>query len=172
MSQNWSLVCALIEIVVETITIAIYAITFWRIRSKRKLTKVMDTRDKARSDLYLAQLRMQSAPNTPGFRGLKSAAKPSFGAHVSGPELEKGGAGAEDVEYARRHELAFGGGTAGLAPGPRISVTGATPVVVQDGFEEREHGHFAAVEGEQLYESVPIPGQYAPTAAENEARDY
>lgn len=43
--------------------------------------KSMDMRDKARSDLYLAQLRSQSAPNTPGF-GPKS---PSF-ASVYGPK--------------------------------------------------------------------------------------
>jgi len=65
--QNWSLVCAIIEIVVETITIAIYGIVFYRYYSLRRLRKSMATRDRARSDLYLAQLRSQSAPNTPGF---------------------------------------------------------------------------------------------------------
>jgi hypothetical protein len=43
----------------------------------------MDMRDKARSDLYLAQLRTQSAPNTPGF-GPKS---PAFSQYVLSPRF-------------------------------------------------------------------------------------
>ena len=65
--QSWSLVCIIIEIVVEAMVILLYAIVFYRYYTKRRLHKSMDTRDKARSDLYLAQLRTQSAPNTPGF---------------------------------------------------------------------------------------------------------
>lgn len=65
--QDWSLVCCIIEIVVEIIVIAIYGVVFYRFYSKNRLRKTMDARDKARSDLYLAQLRSQSAPNTPGF---------------------------------------------------------------------------------------------------------
>lgn len=64
--QNWSLVCCLIEVIVEVITISIYAVVFYRYYSKRRLRKSMAKRDTARSDLYLAQLRSQSAPNTPG----------------------------------------------------------------------------------------------------------
>lgn len=62
--QNWSLICIIIEIVVEVISITLYSVIFYRYYSKRKLHKSMDLRDKARSDLYLAQLRSQSAPNT------------------------------------------------------------------------------------------------------------
>jgi hypothetical protein len=65
--QNWALVCCIIEVVVEVLCIIIYGIVFYRFWSKRKLRKSMAVRDKARSDLYLAQLRSQSAPNTPGF---------------------------------------------------------------------------------------------------------
>ncbi|KAB8337041.1 hypothetical protein FH972_021345 [Carpinus fangiana] len=64
--QNWSLICCLIEVVVEVLTILIYGVVFYRYYSKRKLRKSMAVRDRARSDLYLAQLRSQSAPNTPG----------------------------------------------------------------------------------------------------------
>ena len=64
--QNWSLICCIIEVVIEVVTIAIYGITFYRYYSKRRLRKTMQARDKARSDLYLAQLKSQSAPNTPG----------------------------------------------------------------------------------------------------------
>lgn len=73
--QNWSLICIIIEVVIEAISIILYSVVFYRYYSKRKLTKSMDLRDRARSDLYLAQLRSQSAPNTPGF-GPKS---PSWG---------------------------------------------------------------------------------------------
>lgn len=71
----------IIEVVLEAISITLYSIVFYRYYSKRRLMKSMDVRDKARSDLYLAQLRTQSAPNTPGF-GPKS---PSF-APVYGPK--------------------------------------------------------------------------------------
>jgi hypothetical protein len=80
-TQSWSLICCIIEVVVETITILIYGIVFYRYYSKRKLRKAMDVRDHARSDLYLAQLRSQSAPNTPGF-GPQS---PSFSTHLKSP---------------------------------------------------------------------------------------
>lgn len=71
----------IIEVVVEVISITLYSVVFYRYYSKRRLMKSMDMRDKARTDLYLAQLRTQSAPNTPGF-GPKS---PSF-ASVYGPK--------------------------------------------------------------------------------------
>jgi len=67
--NNWALICIIIEIVVEAVCITLYSIVFYRYWSKRRLHKSMDNRDKARSDLYLAQLRSQSAPNTPGFGG-------------------------------------------------------------------------------------------------------
>lgn len=84
----------------ETLTILIYGIIFYRYHSKRKLRRTIDIRDRARSDLYLAQLRSKSAPNTPGF-GPQS---PSYNAHMSalessnaikGHDLENG---VEDVE--------------------------------------------------------------------------
>jgi len=81
--QSWSLVCCIIEVVVETITILIYGIIFYRYYSKRRLRKSMDIRDRARSDLYLAQLRSQSAPNTPGFGPLS----PSYSQHMKSPRF-------------------------------------------------------------------------------------
>ncbi|EAS28749.3 uncharacterized protein CIMG_07495 [Coccidioides immitis RS] len=65
--QDWVLVCIVIEVVVDTITVAIYAVVFYRFWTKHKLRKSMYARDKARSDLYLANLRSQTAPNTPGY---------------------------------------------------------------------------------------------------------
>ncbi|KAL6868398.1 hypothetical protein J3F83DRAFT_714670 [Trichoderma novae-zelandiae] len=65
--QNWTLICIIIEVVLEVISILLYSVIFYRYYSKRRLHKSLDVRDRARSDLYLAQLRSQSAPNTPGF---------------------------------------------------------------------------------------------------------
>ncbi|KAI0483110.1 hypothetical protein GGR56DRAFT_670910 [Xylariaceae sp. FL0804] len=76
--QNWSLICVIIEVVIDTITVILYSVVFYRYYTKRKLMKSMDLRDRARSDLYLAQLRSQSAPNTPGF-GPKSPAFSHYG---------------------------------------------------------------------------------------------
>lgn len=63
--QNWALVCCIIEVVVEVITIMIYGIVFYRFYSKRRLRKSMANRDTARSDFYMAQMRSESNPGTP-----------------------------------------------------------------------------------------------------------
>lgn len=70
--QDWGLVCAIIEVVIEVLVLLIYGVVMYRLWTKRRLMKSMDTRDKARSDLYLAHLHLQSAPNTPGFAGFSS----------------------------------------------------------------------------------------------------
>ncbi|RPA91303.1 hypothetical protein L873DRAFT_1714646 [Choiromyces venosus 120613-1] len=59
--QDWVLVCSIIEILVECVSIAIYAFAFYRLTSKRRLRKSMDIRDKARNELWLAKLREQQA---------------------------------------------------------------------------------------------------------------
>ncbi|KAG6004358.1 hypothetical protein E4U43_000756 [Claviceps pusilla] len=82
--QNWTLICIIIEIVIEVISISLYSIVFYRYYSKRRLMKSMDMRDRARSDLYLAQLRSQSAPNTPGFAP-KSPGFSIYGHHPKSP---------------------------------------------------------------------------------------
>ncbi|RYP74802.1 hypothetical protein DL770_007529 [Monosporascus sp. CRB-9-2] len=81
--QNWTLICIIIEIIIDVISIILYSIVFYRYYTKRRLTKSMDMRDRARSDLYLAQLRSQSAPNTPGF-GPKS---PAFSQYALSPRF-------------------------------------------------------------------------------------
>lgn len=81
--QDWTLICIIIELVIEIISITLYSVVFYRYWTKRKLRKSMDLRDKARSDLYLAQLRTQSAPNTPGF-GPKS---PTFSQYALSPRF-------------------------------------------------------------------------------------
>lgn len=95
--------CAIIEIVLEVFVILIYAVVFYRFITKRRLAKSMDRRDKARSDLYLANLRTQSAPNTPGF-GLppQTPKSPWVAAQAQDPysSAENGERGGSTVQYA------------------------------------------------------------------------
>lgn len=94
--QNWSLVCAIIEVVVETITISVYGIVFYRFYSKNVLRKSMAARDRARSDHYLSQLRAQSAPNTPGLHKAPYSAReggwrpPTDESYNAAPTVEDG----------------------------------------------------------------------------------
>lgn len=126
--QNWSLVCAIIEIVVEVLTIGIYAVVFHRFYSKRQLRKSMAVRDRARSDLYLAQLRAQSAPGTPApFSPRDGGYKaPNLASYVNGPDIEEG------VQYVdpdhKAEPKAF------QLQAPPTKVTGATPKMQQMGF--------------------------------------
>lgn len=132
--QNWSLVCCIIEVVVETITIAIYGVVFYRYYSKKQLRKSMANRDKARSDLYLAQLRSQSAPNTPGLAGPFSPRDGGYKAPASdyydaSSDLEEGTQYASPVSAGQpmqQHASAFK-----LQPPP---VKTATPRHAQTGF--------------------------------------
>jgi len=174
--QSWSLVCCLIEIVLECITIMLYSIVFYRYYSKQRLRKSMDVRDRARSDLYLAQLRSQSAPNTPGFGPMS----PSYSQHMksprfppsvyqSSPSAEEGFAapGAQFVEAKSNATL---NAKPFALQAPPIKIHAATPKVEQGGFSsprpqsppvERRIEHVAAAPGEQQYAAVPIPGAYA-----------
>ena len=183
--QNWALVCCIIEVVVEVLVIAIYGIVFYRFWSKRKLRKSMAMRDRARSDLYLAQLRSQSAPNTPGFGPMSPRSggwRPPPGHPMYVDPHSAAEAGESDkVQYAYAREIAqpqpF------TLQAPPIKVTGATPKVEQNGFDapprahtvspplaspgfqERRNEHVGAAPGEQQYAAVPIPGAYTPLAS-------
>ena len=161
--QNWSLICAFIEIIVEIITICIYAIVFYRFHSKRRLAKSMDLRDKARSDLYLAQLRSQSAPNTPGFQ--KTPMSSTFPSHLHDDPVnaaENGEYYNESTQFASKHQSCSQPKPFTLQP-PPIKVHSATPAPPQDGFEPaaQVHEHVPAAPGEQTYDAVPIPGAYS-----------
>ena len=169
--------------VVETLCIIIYAIVFYRFWSKRKLRKSMAVRDKARSDLYLAQLRSQSAPNTPGFGPMSPRSggwRPPPGHPQYRDPLSAAENGESDsVQYAR--EIAQPQPFTLAAP--PIKITGATPKLGQGAFDtpnrigtasppvspgfhqERQQEHVAAAPGEQQYASVPIPGAYQPLAS-------
>ena len=172
--QNWSLICCLIEVVVEVITISIYGVVLWRFISKRKLHKSMNQRDKARSDLYLAQLRTQSAPNTPGFAArtpgtssFMSPLAPGFPKHLhdSDSDDEKDRIETVDTPADREYAARLAQFSLQAPPPPGLTVTGATPAMGQGEFsshqEQKVQEHVPAAPGETVYDSVPIPGAHA-----------
>lgn len=129
--KNWSLVCCFIEIVVEVFTVTIYGIIFYRFWSKRKLRKSIVQRNDARSNLYMAQIRTQSTPNTPGFGPLSPRSggwrpPPSHLIYAdSYSEAENGES--KNVQYASVHE-ATESQPVTLQP-PPSKVTGTTPML-------------------------------------------
>ena len=181
--QNWTLICIIIELVVEMISITLYSIVFYRYWSKRKLHKSMDLRDKARSDLYLAQLRTQSAPNTPGF-GPKSPAFSQYALSPRFPPTTYKNLGDVDENASpftpggKRLVVPESSFTPKQAAfklqAPPTRANPATPSSPNRGFAmstdeavapaPRVNDHAPVAAGEQQYESVPIPGAYADQA--------
>ncbi|KAK3943626.1 hypothetical protein QBC46DRAFT_27110 [Diplogelasinospora grovesii] len=181
--QSWSLICIIIEVVVEVISITLYSVVFYRYWSKRKLHKSMDMRDKARSDLYLAQLRTQSAPNTPGF-GPKS---PAFSQYALSPRFPP--SAYKTLGDVEEGPSPFTPGGKGLVvpqsaftpkqsgfklQAPPSKANPATPISPKSGFASPTtpnappapaaptfNAPAPMVDGEQQYEAVPIPGAYA-----------
>lgn len=136
--QDWALICCIIEIVVETLVISLYAIVFYRYWSKRKLRKSMAIRDKARSDLYLAQLRSQSVPNTPGFGPLSPRdggwrPPPGHSFHQDPLSAAENGALTPTTVQFPRGVAAHKPFTL-QPPPPPIRVQAATPKMDQGGF--------------------------------------
>lgn len=180
--QNWALICIIIEVVIEVLCILLYSIVFYRYYTKRRLFKSMDMRDRARSDLYLAQLRNQSAPNTPGF-GPKS---PAFSQYAMSPRHPPATyRSLSDIEESspvtpRAHQFAqfaepksqFAQPTPSFRlQAPPVKAPSATPKMNQSGaftptqstappeYHNQLHGPAAA--DEPTYDAVPIPGAYA-----------
>lgn len=162
------MICVIIEVVVDVITITIYAVIFYRFYSKRKLRKSMDVRDKARSDLYLAHLRSQSAPNTPGY-----PLSPRSGKFPGSPRM--GGDPYSTAENGDGYKTQYATVT---APAAAVTVPQrpfqlqAPPMRSPDtnrgsidsgagAASERANAHFNAAPGEKAYESVPIPASYS-----------
>jgi hypothetical protein len=125
----------------------------------------MDVRDRARSDLYLAQLRSQSAPNTPGFGPLSpSAAYKTMGDIEEGYGEPEPGARFVEAKPGNKTPKPFA-----LQP-PPIRIHAATPKTSQAGFStppravsppaETVNEHAPVAPGEQQYAAVPIPGAY------------
>lgn len=183
--QNWALICMVIEIVIDVICVLLYSIVFYRYYTKRRLHKSMDMRDRARSDLYLAQLRSQSAPNTPG---LKSPGL--YSQYTMSPRHPE----ATFENLSRIEEASpFTPGTRFVEPessfakpkstfklqAPPTKAPSATPKTNATGFtptsatgpepnfppvqqrSESPQGHAPMAADEPVYEAVPIPGAYA-----------
>jgi len=179
--QNWTLICIIIEIVIEVICITLYSIVFYRYYTKRRLAKSMDLRDRARSDLYLAQLRSQSAPNTPGF-GPKSPALSQYAmsprhppaafrnlADIEESPFTPGGRVAEPSSQFSPSQPQSGF----VLQAPPVKAPSATPKTKQAAFVAEEpvrqpsppqiqvQPPAAAADDEPVYDAVPIPGAYA-----------
>lgn len=128
----------------------------------------MDRRDKARSDLYLAQLRLQSAPNTPGFP--HTAKTPVVSTSMpQDPYSAAENGEACSTQFATPRSPTRPQPTFQLQP-PPIRVQHATPKSAQEEFSAPLHAdasiqstpqHMGAAPGERTYEAVPIPGAYA-----------
>lgn len=178
--------CAIIEVVIEVIVILIYAVIFYRFYSKERLRRTMDLRDKARSDLYLAQLRVQSAPNTPGF--MPHTPKSSYMTTVM-PTQDAYSAAENGENYSVQYATPKSPEKAAQKPfqlqPPPIRVHHATPKPAQEGFapasgaapaasdapgpserpSEQVNPHVGAAPGEKTYEPVPIPNAYTSPVA-------
>ncbi|KAL9944501.1 hypothetical protein ACHAQF_006601 [Verticillium nonalfalfae] len=189
--NNWVLICIIIEVVIEIIAISLYSIVFYRYYTKRRLTKSMDMRDRARSDLYLAQLRSQSAPNTPGLKspGLYS----QYALSPRNPEKTFASLSAIEEQQpqptftpaARFVEPAssFAGQQQSTfkLQAPPVKAPSATPKLGGGSFTPtsttapalpthppsppqptyNEHAHASGAADEPVYDAVPIPGAYA-----------
>jgi hypothetical protein len=172
--QNWSMICIIIEIVVEVICVILYSVVFYRYYTKRRLAKSMDLRDRARSDLYLAQLRSQSAPNTPGFAP-KSPALSQYAlsprhppaayrnlADIEESPFTPGAQVAEPQSQFNQVQSEF------KLQAPPFKAPSATPRSPQTGFAtttfeatESPQPHAPVAADEPVYDAVPIPGAYA-----------
>jgi hypothetical protein len=187
------LICIIIEVVVEVISITLYSVVFYRYYTKRRLTKSMDMRDRARSDLYLAQLRTQSAPNTPGF-GPKS---PAFSQYALSPRFPPSAYKSlsdisEAPTFTPGNTVVQPPPSAFAAPSPKSAskpfslqpppkkapsatpklgsagiTTPITPTAPQPSFDFKLNDHAPVAPGEQQYAAVPIPGAYADAAVKS-----
>jgi hypothetical protein len=145
----------------------------------------MDARDKARSDLYLAQLRTQTAPNTPGFGPLSpsynAAKSPRFpqSAHFDSIDTAEKGEFEPGTRFVEKPMSQRPAKPFALQP-PPIKVHPASPkTTFQPQFNfavpappaayapakpvnSSEPAPMAA--GETQYAAVPIPGAYQPAS--------
>ncbi|GAQ46787.1 hypothetical protein AtubIFM55763_011554 [Aspergillus tubingensis] len=166
--QDWGLVCAVIEIVLEVFVLVIYGVIFYRFWSKRKLARSMDRRDRARTDLYIAQLRQNMDPNTPGFPTMPKA--PFVSTSIPQDQYSAAENGQLCTTQFATPPTDFKKQSAFQLQPPPIRVQQASPQPVQSEFPpppapapvpSAPNQHMGAAPGERTYESVPIPGAYA-----------
>ncbi|KAI9729031.1 MAG: hypothetical protein M1828_000116 [Chrysothrix sp. TS-e1954] len=181
--QNWSLVCCLIEVIVEVITITIYGVVFYRFYSKRRLRKSMAKRDTAREDLYLAQLKSQSQPGTPGLAsprdgGYNPMFSPRFAAEKNSniPEVPPTPRNIDAISAAEEgHNVRYIDATTGAStsqpfrlqsPPPKRS----TPKTPQEGFQTLSE-HAEPIPREHLSRSPTPAVQHVEAAPGEETYD-
>lgn len=156
--QNWSLICCIIEVVVEVFTLAVYGIVFYRFYSKRQLRKSMAVRDRARSDHYLAQLRSQSAPNTPG-----GPLSPRDGGWRAPQDQKKAQpAYGEVTTFAEPQPFTLMPAPSKAKPAQKTADGDVSPV---SPMVEVRQVHAPTAQGETNYGQVSIPGAYAGPAS-------
>ncbi|TQS35149.1 hypothetical protein Golomagni_04439 [Golovinomyces magnicellulatus] len=146
--QNWALVCCIIEIVLESITILLYAFVFYRFYSKQRLRRSMNIRDRARSDLYSAQIRSQSALITPC---VESNLPHSQDKKFSNLTVDKS---------SPNLISAFSAKPFCLQPPPQKASSTAGRSFPKAHLTEQIVKHVASAPGESIYDAVPIPSNY------------
>lgn len=142
----------------------------------------MNRRDKARNDLYLAQLHVKSAPNTPGFPGFSSypPKSPFYAAQEINTHstAENGELQPQTTQYASPRSPTRPTPSFQLQA-PPIKVQQPTPVMAQQEFApppsapsvsppsqspppppKNASQHVVAASAEADYGSVPIPHAY------------
>jgi hypothetical protein len=163
--QNWALICCIIEIVVEVFVLSIYGYVFYRFYSKRKLRKSMAVRDRARSDMYLAQLRSQSAPNTPG-----GPLSPRDGGWRPPADYnanqDEGAYAPTKTQFAEPQPFQLMPAPSRAKPAAKSGLSSSTTTSPpQSPVVEVRQVHAPVAEGETNYGSVAIPGAYAEPAS-------
>ena len=130
----------------------------------------MAVRDRARSDMYLAQLRSQSAPNTPGgplsprdggWRpppGYNSDNKDALSAAENGEHY------APKTTFAEPQPFQLMPAPSKAKPAAKPSFATSTPPPSSPVAEVRQ-AHAPVAEGETSYGAVMIPGAYAAPAS-------
>ncbi|KAH7329309.1 hypothetical protein B0I35DRAFT_419918 [Stachybotrys elegans] len=158
--QNWTMICIIIEIVVEVICIALYSVVFYRYYTKRRLAKSMDLRDRARSDLYLAQLRSQSAPNTPGFAPKSPALSQYAMSPRHPPAAFRNLSDIEESPFTPGVQVAEPQSQFGSKPQSEFKLQ-APPTKAPSATPKMSPAAFTPAPEEPTYDAVPIPGAYS-----------
>ena len=122
----------------------------------------MAVRDRARSDMYLAQLRSQSAPNTPG-----GPLSPRDGGWRPPPgynaDKDEGAYAPAKTQFAEPQPFQLMPAPSKAKPAAKTSFSSTSPP--QSPITEVRQAHAPVAAGETSYGSVAIPGAYAGPAS-------
>ncbi|KAI1006010.1 hypothetical protein K3495_g2211 [Podosphaera aphanis] len=162
--QNWTLLCCIIETVLESITILLYGVVFYRYHSKQRLRKSMDIRDRARSDLYLAQVQSQLSPNPLLTPYLQQPSSPQAVYQKQPTTAVVNTSTTRFIEVRPTSAVTAKPFTLQPPPAKNVSVTHGDHESVKSTSVTYLPGHTfqhaIAAPGERAYEVVPIPSPY------------